>query len=245
MKNRNLSLPVKIFLILAAAAAAGVGYLLYQWYGGDAIRSRRVISWIRNPQAHPEWAVSPLVHCGDAPFLFPTRGYVGYLWGDSFRPGHQHQGIDIFSGTPPGEIPVYAAYAGYVHRLPDWKSSLIIRVPDDPLHPGRQIWIYYTHLANPDGSSLIDPAFPPGTSEAYIEEGTLLGYQGNYSGTPGKPTGVHLHFSIVRDNGQGQFLNEVQIRNTLDPSPYFGLPLDASTNKNTIPLCPENQEKET
>jgi len=49
---------------------------------------------------------------------------------------------------------------------------------------------------------------------------------------------VHLHFSIVRDNGEGSFLNELNISNTLDPSPYFNLPLNAAENTDEIPLCP-------
>ena len=84
----------------------------------------------------------------------------------------------------------------------------------------------------------MDAAFPPGTSEIYVEEGTLLGYQGNYSGDPYNPTGVHLHFSIVKDDGQGNYLNELEIKNTLDPSPYLGMPLNAKENPGQIPVCP-------
>jgi hypothetical protein len=109
---------------------------------------------------------------------------------------------------------------------------VIVRVPEDPLQPGRQIWTYYTHMANPDGASYIAEDFPPGTEEVFVEAGTLLGYQGNYSGTPGNPTGVHLHFSVVLDDGQGGFRNELEIRNTLDPSPYLGLPLNAKESLN-------------
>jgi len=170
-------------------------------------------------------------------FIFPTDGYIGYLWDDSFRPGHRHQGIDIFSVNKSGETPVYAVHDGYLTRLPDWKSTLIIRIPKDPLLPGRQIWIYYTHLADLNGNSFISKDFPPGTSEVFIKEGTLLGYQGNYSGTPGHPVGVHLHFSIVKDNGEGAFLNELKIQNTLDPSPYFDLPLNGNSNEDEIPRC--------
>ena len=86
----------------------------------------------------------------------------------------------------------------------------------------------------------INPNFPPGTSEVYVEAGTLLGYQGNFSGSPGNPTGIHLHFSIVLDDGQGKFMNELEISNTLDPSPYFGLKLNANTNQSSIPLCPSD-----
>jgi murein DD-endopeptidase MepM/ murein hydrolase activator NlpD len=175
--------------------------------------------------------------CPGAPFIFPTDGLVGFLWGDSFRPGHRHQGIDVFGGASVGQTPVVAAYPGYLTRLPDWKSSLIIRVPDDPLRPERQIWTYYTHMADAQGESYIDPAFPPGTFEQFVEAGTHLGYQGNYSGDPNNPTGVHLHFSIVLDDGQGSFRNELEIRNTVDPSPYLGLPLNAAENENDVPVC--------
>jgi murein DD-endopeptidase MepM/ murein hydrolase activator NlpD len=159
------------------------------------------------------------------------------VWGDSFRLGHRHQGIDIFGGTDVNLTPVIAAYPGYLTRNPDWKSTVIIRVPDDPLQPGRQIWTYYTHMANPEGESFISTEFPPGTSEVYVEAGTLLGYQGNFSGTPGNPVGVHLHFSIVLDDGQGGFRNELDIQNTLDPSPYLGLPLNAEDIGDEVPVC--------
>jgi murein DD-endopeptidase MepM/ murein hydrolase activator NlpD len=86
------------------------------------------------------------------------------------------------------------------------------------------------------GASLIDAQFPPGTSERFIKAGTLLGYQGNYSGTPGRPVGVHLHFSIVLDDA-GKYRNELDINNTLDPSPYLGLNLNAAKNPGSIPSC--------
>jgi murein DD-endopeptidase MepM/ murein hydrolase activator NlpD len=162
---------------------------------------------------------------------------IGFIWDDSFRPGHRHTGIDIFGGEGVGETPVYAAYDGYLTRLDEWKSSLIIRIPEDPLQPDRQIWTYYTHLADPQGNSLIDAAFPPGTMEVFVPAGTLLGTQGNFSGTPGSPTGIHLHFSVVLDDGEGQFLNELAIRNTLDPSPYFNLALNKNDNLDAIPGC--------
>ena len=70
-----------------------------------------------------------------------------------------------------------------------------------------------------------------------IEAGTLLGNQGNYSGDPNNPTGVHLHFSIVRDDGFGGFRNELEIGNTYDPSPYLGLPVNANLNPDDVPVC--------
>jgi len=160
-------------------------YMYFQFGTGSSSRTRKVINWIRNPRALSEWKMESKTRCLEStPFLFPTDGYIGYLWDDSFRPGHRHQGIDIFTDLKSGEAPVYAAHAGYLTRLSDWKSSLIIRIPEDPLSPHRQIWLYYTHMADSKGSSYILSDFPQGTSELYIEEGTLLGYQGNYSGTP-------------------------------------------------------------
>lgn len=215
-------------------------YIYLQFGMGSNSRNRQVVNWIRNPLSHPQWKMESKTRCQEStPFLFPTDGYIGYLWGDSFRPGHRHQGIDVFTDLKSGETPVFAAYDGYLTRLSDWKSSLIIRIPEDPLSTGRQIWTYYTHMADSKGTSYIISDFPPGTIELFVKEGTLLGYQGNYSGTPGNPTGIHLHFSIVKDDGQGSFLNELKIQNTLDPSPYFNLELNGSENKNAVPLCPQ------
>jgi len=213
------------------------GYLAYRVFRASDSRTALVLAWLRDPFLQPEWMVKAGQRCGEAPFILPADGFIGYLWNDSFRIGHQHQGIDIFSGKPAGESAIIAAYPGYLRRLPDWKSSVIIRIPEDPLNPGQQIWAYYTHMAYKDGESLIAPEFPPGTSEVYVEAGTLLGYQGNYSGTPGNPVGVHLHFSLVKDDGSGGFLNELEIENTLDLSPYFGLPLNAQTNQGEVPVC--------
>lgn len=230
--------PVLILLVAGVVIGAGLFYLVLRKPAGLR-RSLEVMEWIRNPGRHADWTIQALDRCGDAPFFYPTDGYIGFLWDDSFRPGHRHQGIDIFGGSKPGVTPVYAVYDGYLTRLPDWKSTVILRVPDDPLQPGRQIWLYYTHMAGPEGNTLVSADFPPGTNEVLVEAGTLLGTQGNYSGTPDNPVGVHLHFSIVRDDGSGKFLNELRIQNTVDPSPYFGLPLNAAVPGGR-PVCPES-----
>jgi murein DD-endopeptidase MepM/ murein hydrolase activator NlpD len=230
---------VWLFLVsLVIISALAVGYFLF----GDPAHSKNrtvfVVQFIRNPDLHKDWKIAAGARCGSAPFAFPTDGMVGYLWDDSFEIGHRHQGIDIFGGTQPGITPVYAAYDGYLTRLSTWKSAVIIRIPSDPLHPGTQIWTYYAHMANADGSSLIAADFAPGTSEKFIKAGTFLGFMGDYSGDPNSPTGIHLHFSIDKDDGSGHFTNELQISNTLDPSPYFGLPLNATTNPTLPILCP-------
>jgi len=236
-KTRGISRPACLAIILAAGMIGLTGlYLLGRTYLGG--RNKMVINFLRNPGKYPEYEVEALSRCGDAPFLMPSKGFVGYLWGDSFKLFNRHQGIDIFAGTEAGKTPVYAPYDGFVTREEGWKSSLIIRIPQDPLDPTRQIWLYMTHLADPEGNSYIDSAFPPGTREKPVFAGDLLGFQGNYSGDPARPVGVHLHFSIVRDDGSGKYLNELEIANTLDPTAYIGFELNGKNlGKSEIPLC--------
>jgi hypothetical protein len=225
-----------LILILATAIVAA-GITAYYLYRPNAPRVNKFRQWMRDSAAHPDWKLTAGTQCGTAPFLFPTDGLAGFLWGDSFGFRHAHQGIDIFAGTEVGVTPVVAAYPGYLTRLPEWKSAVIVRVPSDPLQPGRQIWLYYTHMADQFGNSYIAGDFPAGTSEKYIQAGMFLGYQGNYSGNPDNPVGVHLHFSIVEDDGNGKFKNELEIKNTLDPSPYLGLPLNGYENRDRVPVC--------
>jgi len=227
---------------LAACLVIGLvgGYFFLRGMRQTSPRSLRLGEYFSDPQAHSDWVVAAGARCGDAPLIFPTDGYIGFLWGDSWRPGQQHQGLDIFSPTlTTNQTPVIAAYDGYLTRMPDWKSTVIIRVPEDPLQPGRQIWMYYTHMADEQGNTFISPDFPAGTNDAFVKAGTLLGYQGNFSGTPDNPTGTHLHFSIVLDDGAGKFLNELEIGNTIDPSPYFKMNLNAATSDGVVVLCEE------
>ncbi len=229
----------KILPLALPIAIATAGLYLYFTYGSgkSAERTAQVISWFRDPASRPELMMALGTNCNDAPFTFPTNGLIGFIWDDSFRPGHRHSGLDIFGGTEVGVTPIVAAYPGYLTRQEDWKSTVIIRVPNDPLQPSRQIWVYYTHMADPEGNSFVSEEFPPGTKEVFVEAGTFLGYQGNYSGDPSNPVGVHLHISIVEDDGLGNFKNELEIENTYDPTPYFGMPLNANSNPDTIPVC--------
>lgn len=225
-----------IWLIIPVVAIAVAGIYLYFNYGRNP-RTVEVINWFQDPASRPELMMTTGTVCNDAPFMFPTNGLIGFIWGDSFRPGHRHSGLDIFAGTEVGITPIVAAYPGYLTRQAGWISTVIIRVPNDPLQPSRQIWVYYTHMADANGNSFVSEQFPAGVSEVFIEAGTFLGYQGNYSGDPLNPVGIHLHISIVEDDGFGNFKNELDIENTYDPSPYFGLALNAHENPNSIPVC--------
>ena len=227
----------RLILSIVIVVAIVGGTYLYRMYRPASERLFLFRAWRNDPAAHPEWKLMAGSRCGEAPFIFPTDGMVGFLWDDSFRPGHRHQGLDIFGAEGLGVTPVVAAYPGYLTRLPEWKSSVIVRIPSDPLKSGRQIWTYYTHMATEAGLSYISDEFPPGTYEKLIDAGTFLGYQGNYSGDPNNPTGIHLHFSIVKDDGQGGFRNELEISNTYDPSPYLALRVNANENLDTVPVC--------
>jgi murein DD-endopeptidase MepM/ murein hydrolase activator NlpD len=193
--------------------------------------SRGLIDWFTNPAARPDLITrADLTPCAGAPFVLPSSGFIGLLWGDPrlpYNPAHKHSGIDIFGDGEIGEVPVYAAYDGYLTRLSSWRSAVIIRHPQDPLNPARQVWTYYAHMADRDGQSFIVDAYPPGSVEVPVKQGDVIGYQGNFNGG-NSAVGLHLHFSVVRDDGRGQFLNETDIRNTLDPSPYLGMELDHS-----------------
>jgi murein DD-endopeptidase MepM/ murein hydrolase activator NlpD len=197
------------------------------WAGGDALTRQPLVTTQRSA-------------CPDAPFSLPADGFIGLLYGDPRGPysrARPHQGIDIFSNSAPGVTPVYAAYAGYITRESDWVSSLIQRVPQDPLQPERQIWLYYTHMADSQGNSFIVEAFPPGVREQFVPQGALLGYTGDYNGASARRIWVHLHFSIVLDDGRGDYRNELQFANTLDPTPYLRLPVNYTAQTDDPTRC--------
>ena len=201
-------------------------------------RSRAFLQWRQGDVAARQALVTVQRDaCPGAPFILPADGFIGLLFGDPHGPysaANPHQGIDIFSQTEPGITPVYAAYDGYVTREADWRSTLIMRVPEDPLQPDRQIWLYYTHMADREGNDFIVDAFAPGTRELFVEQGTLLGYTGDYNGNATRTVWVHLHFSVVQDDGNGRYRNELDISNTLDPSPYLGLSVNYNCAPTTI-----------
>lgn len=199
--------------------------------------------WNGNEATRAAMTIVSQEACLGAPFIVPAGGYIGLLYSDPRGPYSRlnpHQGIDIFSNSEVGLTPIYAAYDGYITREITWKSSLIQRLPEDPLQPGRQIWLYYTHIADSQGNDFIEPTFPAGTAEFFVSQGTLLGYTGNYSGNVSRPVGIHLHFSIVLDDGNGHYRNELEIENTLDPSPYLGLPVHYACAPPVISQCVAN-----
>ncbi|NJN54716.1 MAG: M23 family metallopeptidase [Anaerolineae bacterium] len=201
-----------------------------QWAMGDTAVRQQLITVQREA-------------CPGAPFILPADGFIGLLYADPRGPYSArapHQGIDIFSNSEAGVSPVYAAYDGFITREEGWRSALIQRIPDDPLQPGRAIWLYYAHMADQSGNSFIEPAFPPGTREQFVPQGTLLGYTGDYNGNSSRGIWVHLHFSIVQEDGHGRYLNELDYANTVDPSPYLGMNLNYNCEAGTAVCAPAN-----
>jgi hypothetical protein len=228
------------FIVALVLLALGY-YLVFTLYSKSQSNSSPPIQrWFRDPTSRAELAtVQRGVACPGAPFILPSDGLIGLLWDDPAGPYtvvNPHTGIDIFGDDAPGEVPVHAAYEGYLSRLPDWVSSVIIQ-HDDPLQPGRAIWSYYTHMASRDGTqSFVVDDFPAGTAGVWVEQGTLLGYQGEYAGATGA-IGLHVHFSVVLSDDDGAFRNETRIGNTLDPSPYLGMALNIAALPARPILC--------
>jgi hypothetical protein len=241
---RRRPAPTRIILVLVVLLIVAAAAILL-WLLTSALREPQNRSFLQWWQGSAEERAALVTvqreACPGAPFILPADGFIGLLYGDARGPysrANPHQGLDIFSPdrSAPGLVPVYAAFDGHVTREPDWTSSLIQRVPRDPLNPERQIWLYYTHMADRDGNDFIEEAFPRGGREIFVEQGTLLGYTGNYNGTSPRDIWVHLHFSIVLDDGRGRYLNELEFSNTVDPSPYIGMRLNQECAQ-TPPTC--------
>jgi hypothetical protein len=221
-----------VLTVAGLAGTAGGGFIALTIYSQTQSNSSRYIGrWFNDATTHTDLSTTQREPCENAPFLLPSDGLIGLLWRDPAGPYNvfrRHSGLDIFGDGKPGTVPVYAAYEGYLFRQPGWVSTVIIK-HDDPLQPGRTIWTYYTHMASRDGTkSYVSVDFPPGTDGLWVDQGTLLGHQGEYSGG-GLPVGMHLHFSIVKSEADGTYKNEAQSGNTLDPSPYLGMPLNIKT----------------
>ncbi|NJN44893.1 MAG: M23 family metallopeptidase, partial [Anaerolineae bacterium] len=129
----KILIAIVIFII---AAGFALRYLTPTIAGDGFSRMMNIRTWFADPSAHPEWGVIVDVKCGGAPMRTPTTGFIGVGYGDSFRPGHNHTGYDIFSPDGVENVtPIVAAYDGYLTREGDWRSAVIIRHPDFPGFP--------------------------------------------------------------------------------------------------------------
>ena len=179
--------------------------------------------------------------CPGAPWRLPTRGDLG-MWWITYQLGIMGEGYE-------NTVPVYAVADGLLLRRSNWNSAVAIQ-HDDPVRPGEKVWSFYGDMADgEDGESFIVPDFPPGSERVPVKAGQLLGYQGTWSGSPGRPIWTHLHFAVVPALEDGSFPNEIvglvpedefspedvrlvpeeepspkeaELEFALDPSPYLG-----------------------
>src|SRR5262245_60421820 len=93
--GRRLTLP----LIIIAGILLGLSYYFLSPLAATYPRVQRLRTYLEDPSAHPDWQIQAGERCGAAPFILPTNGYLGFGYGDSWRPGQRHQGLDIFGPT--------------------------------------------------------------------------------------------------------------------------------------------------
>lgn len=80
MPGRFLRLSILVVALITAGVTA------YRTYRPNAARLEKFYQWMRNPASRADWKLTAGTQCGSAPFIFPTDGFVGFLWGDSFGP---------------------------------------------------------------------------------------------------------------------------------------------------------------
>jgi hypothetical protein len=165
--------------------------------------------------------------CRGAPWRLPTRGDLG-MWWSTYQLGIMGEGYE-------NTVPVYAVADGLLTRRLDWDSGVAIQ-HDDPVRPGEKVWSFYGDMADGEhGATFIVPDFPPGSEGVPVRAGQLLGYQGAWSGSPGRPLWVHLHFAVVPALEDGSFPTDLFRE-------IMGLVPEDEFSSEDIPLIPEEDE---
>ncbi len=162
--------------------------------------------------------------CAGAPWSLPSDSALGMWW--------YNQTLSLMGAGFDNTVPVYAVADGVLLRRADWPDAVAI-LHADPLESGAQVWTFYGGMASADGGeSYVSAAFPPGSADARVRQGDLLGYQGSYP-----HFWVHLHFAVLpalpdgefpaalvwRDTGDDLTLRRVlQIADRRNPAEYLG-----------------------
>lgn len=167
-----------------------------------------------------ENAKSAAFQCSGAPFIAPTWGWqqtfwrqpISYVSADGDR---LHDGIDLAQvNNQEGVEPVYAVCNGTLNPISKYSFRILCDTIDARFNvPNRNVYVYYTHMANKSGSTSYILTPFRGSSSVRVSQGQHLGYQGSY----GVSKYVHLHFSVNSQWGE---------RYNIDPSRYFGTALD-------------------
>jgi peptidoglycan LD-endopeptidase LytH len=125
-KLKRILLALGLCVILLGLGA----FLALRWYRGNSDSNSRIYDWIVNPDENSDLNTNSFTRCPNAPFIIPSSGFIGLLWGDTAAPYNslrRHTGLDIFGGGESGAVAVYAVYDGYLSRLDDWRSTVASR----------------------------------------------------------------------------------------------------------------------
>ena len=149
-----------------------------------------------------------LIQCNLAPFINQEFAVTG-AWGEQ-RPGHVHAGIDLASvGSGGVAKPIYSMSNGVVQRVDQTDQGtgygalcIVWNTQNNDL------WLY---------GDLSDNSVAV-TSGATIQQGQLIGYEGNPSGTGS--TGLHVH--LEKEN-QSDGIFKFGYTNSIDPTTGTGI----------------------
>ena len=87
-RKKRIGLGLSILVVIAMV----VGYSIFRRVRPSAIRLQRLRQYWIDPAAHTEWMIYAGELCGDAPFIMPTDGLIGFFWGDSFARSRSPRG---------------------------------------------------------------------------------------------------------------------------------------------------------
>lgn len=138
------------------------------------------------------------------PFIVPSNGTIGSYAGSygGNMHGYRHLGIDLWTttenngktGTHTGNL-VYAACNGVVDNMDRANGAITIKCDPIPDHfdvPEHQVYTYYAHMGHAENKSLYIKVHP----SQRVEQGQLIGKQGDISKFFPNMRNVHLHFSV-------------------------------------------------
>jgi hypothetical protein len=105
MPRRRLFYSLVPLLLIALLA----GIVMRSRLGIGSPTAETLRAWFRAPEVRPTLISRLATPCPNAPFLLPSEGFVGFLYGDPtapYTPFAPHTGIDIFGDGAPGTVPV-------------------------------------------------------------------------------------------------------------------------------------------
>src|SRR5690349_7447724 len=104
MRRRLIMIGLALLAILIIAFTA-YRFLLPRYSNSRSNSLAPIERWFDDPSSRPELATTMnRKACRGAPFILPSDGFIGMLWGDPAAPYtilNTHTGIDIFGDGAP------------------------------------------------------------------------------------------------------------------------------------------------